>query len=192
MSDRRRRTLLVVLPALSVGVWLLVMGPPPSLVLPRAEREQYEILVKADSFAGRAVGIAGIEPPEAHAFMKLAAHPRGGTAFKYVLLRGTTAAKIYALTGLRRTNPRFFSVAVQPFRIWPGRVETVFGCILSAERVSQVIESDDPNAVRLGRGQTLREWFRARASTTNMVLDVMGGGYTSMFLEGDQLTRPAG
>lgn len=159
------RRKIVVVAAVLTGAWLLIMGAPPSLVLPPTERAHYETLCNTESFSGRAIGIAAVEPPESRAFMALAAHPRGGSAFKYLLLRGTMAGRIYALVGLRRTNPAFFSVAVQPFRLWPGNVATTFGCVVSSSPVKTVVDSDEP-------------------------LDVIDGGYTTLFFEWEALTRP--
>ena len=67
--------------------------------------------------------------------------------------------KLYALAGLRRTSPNFYAVVSTPFRVWPGSVETFFGCIISAEPVSKVV-SDHPNAVELRPGETLDSWWR--------------------------------
>jgi hypothetical protein len=122
--------------------------------------------------------------------MRLAAHPRGGTAFKYILQRGTNEAKIYALVGLRRTNPLFFRIAVQVFRFWPGNATTFFGCIISSEPVRVLVATDKPNPVRLRQGQTLAEWWRHRPRGAEVHLDVIGGGYTGLFFEWSELTRP--
>ena len=169
--------------------WVLLIGLPPSLILTRHERAQYEILRDAKYFASRAVGFGAVEPPEARALVTLAKSRHGGTALKYLLVRGSVAAKVYALVGLRRTNPIFFRIAVQPFRVWPSEVVTFFGCIISSERVATIVEQ--PGAVRLQPGQTLVDWYRSRPRGRPVVVDIVGGGYTSMFLEWEQLTRPA-
>ena len=179
-----------VLTGVVLASWVLVIGLPPSLVLSRDDRAHYQTLRHAKYFASRAVGFGAVEPPEARAFVALARSRHGSTAFKYLLLQGSVAAKVYALVGLRRTNPIFFRVAVQPFRVWPGEVVTFFGCIISSERVETVVESRDAHAIRLRPNQTLVDWYRSRPRR-QIVLDVIGGGYTSMFLEWEQLTRPA-
>jgi hypothetical protein len=102
--------------------------------------------------------------------------------FKYVLLRGSNAGRIYALIGLRRTSPWFFRAAVQPFRIWPGDVVTIFGCVGGGEPLRHIVSSDKNDPVRLRAGETLREWWLShRPGELN--LDVIGGGYTSMFFD---------
>jgi hypothetical protein len=166
------------------------MGLPPSVVLSTQEMAHYETLRSAKYFASRGVGIAGVEPPEARAFVALARSSHGATAFKYLLIRGSMAGKVYALVGLRRVSPAFFQLAVQPFRVWPGEVDTFFGCILSLQPVRTLVESDEPEAVRLRPGETLVDRYRSRGLRKRFVLDVVGGGYTSMFLEWEQLARP--
>lgn len=185
-----RAKLLAALTGVLLAGWVLIIGLPPSLVLSREDRAHYQTLRQAQHFASRAVGYAAVEPPEARAFVALARSRQGGTAFKYLLLQGSMAAKVYALVGLRRTNPIFFRFAVQPFRVWPGYVPTFFGCIISAERVNTIIESHEANAIRLPPNQTLVDWYRSRPGSRAGTLDVVGGGYTSMFLEWEELTRP--
>jgi hypothetical protein len=172
-------------------VWLLVIGPPPVAVLNSQELAQYRTLANAPYFASPAVGFLAAEPDEAKAFVGIAKARWGGTVFKYVLLRGTIAGKVYALAGLRRTNPRFFWVAVQPFRMWSGEVTTFFGCVMSHETVSSVISSEKELPVRLRPGQTLENWWRSHDRRKEVGLDVVGGGYTAMFLEWQSLVRPA-
>ena len=73
---------------------------------------------------------------------------------------GSRAGKLYGLVGLRHTNRRLFTVAVQPFRIWPGEVETQFGCIGQSVPVREVVEN--PAAVRLNVGESVGDAFRRR------------------------------
>jgi hypothetical protein len=189
LANRARKAAFVIASAL--GLWVVVIGLPPTLLLSPGDTANYQLLLKAKYFSGRAVGFLAVEPPEARAFVSLAGHRGGGTAFKYLLFRGTPAAKIYALVGLRRTNPAFFSVAVQVFRFWPGEVETFFGCIIQKEPIATVVATDKPGAVRLKHGETLVDWWRRRMPGVEVSLDVIGGGYTSMFFDWDQLARPA-
>lgn len=189
MSRKRAFRIAILAGGLAL-VWIAAFGLPPSWILSREQKADYELLVAAKYFASRAIGYAAVEPPEARAFMSLASHPGGSTALKYLLLRGSPAGKIYALVGLRRTNPWFFSIAVQPFRVWPGEVTTFFGCIISEEPFRTVVATDQPNAVRLAQGQTLKDWWQHRRGT-RPDLDIIDGGYTAMFFEWDEYARPA-
>ena len=191
VMPRKRAIRVAFIVGSGVLAWIVVFGLPPSWVLSPEQKSNYELLLNAQYFASRAVGYAAVEPPEARAFMSLATHRGGATALKYLLLRGSPAGKIYALIGLRRTSPLFFWVAVQPFRIWPGEVVTFFGCILSEEPVRTAVVTDKPNPVRLRRGQTLRDWWQHRKRGTEANLDVIGGGYTALFFEWNELARPA-
>jgi hypothetical protein len=62
---------------------------------------------------------------------------------------------------------------------------------MQAEPMRTVVATDKPGAVRLRRGETLVEWWRRRTPGAEVNLDVIGGGYTSMFFDWDQLVRPA-
>lgn len=179
--------------ALSVAIasWLLVFGLPPALQLPVEDLVRYDRLSKAKWFAGPAVGIGGDEPQESKALRALASRPSGGRAFKYLLLTGTTAGKMYALVGLRHTNPLFFRIAVQPFRVWPGEVETVFGCVGQKVDVRELVETRGSNPVRLVLGETINHWWKRRKPGVEVNIDILGGGYTSMFVDFDELTRPS-
>lgn len=171
--------------------WLFLMGPPPSVALSASELSSYDHLLSAESFAGPAVGIAGTEPDESKAVRLLAASRNGGTAFKYLLIRGTTAGKLYALAGLRHTNPSFFQIVVQPFRIWPGEVQTISGCVGRSVEIRGLVSTRGENPVRLEPGETLAQWWKRRKPGVEVDIDIVGGGYTSMFIDFAELTRPA-
>jgi hypothetical protein len=91
--------------------------------------------------------------------------------------------RLYALAGLKRTNPSLFPVVVQPFKLWPGEVSTFFGCIISGEKVSELVASRGPNPARLRRGETLEQWWERRGRGHEWSVDIVGGGYSSMFLD---------
>ena len=181
----RPRTRLILLCA--IALWLVVMGLPPTLVLTPDEEAQYEVLVDAKSFAGPVVGL-GVESREAVAMRYFAAHPHGDTVFRHLIVRGEQAGKLYGLIGLRRTSPRLFKLVVQPFRVSPGKVVMIFGCVPEVEPVRHVVASNEPGTVRLRRGETLLQWHRAHPNAVN--IDILGGGYTSMFLDWKELSRP--
>lgn len=188
---KHHRWLISLFVAVVIAAWLLLFGLPPSLVLSVADLASYDLLLNAKGFAGPAVGIAAAEPDVMKAFRALASHDGGGAAFKYLLLRGSTAGKLYALAGLQRTNPVFFRIAVQPFRLWPAEVDTIFGCVGESVPVRELVETNRPNPVRLKPGETLAQWWRERTPGTQANLDILGGGYTSMFLDWAELIRPA-
>lgn len=175
-----------------IGVgWLLLVGLPPSIALSVSELSSYNHLVSAEYFAGPAAGIAGTEPDESKALRLLAASRNGGAAFKYLLIRGTAAGKLYALVGLRHTNPSFFQIVVQPFRIWPGEVQTIFGCVGQSVEIRELVSTRGENPVRLQPGETLAQWWQRRTPGVEVNVDIVGGGYTSMFIDFAELTRPA-
>lgn len=187
---KRFRWMIAALGA-AIASWLLVFGLPPAWQLPVEDLVRYDLLTKAKWFAGPAVGIAGVEPAESKALRALASRPDGGRAFKYLLFTGTTAGKMYALVGLRHTNPLFFKIAVQPFRVLPGDVETFFGCVIQSVEVRELVETRGSNPVRLVQGEGLKQWWKRRKRGVAADIDILGGGYTSMFVDFDELSRPS-
>lgn len=190
MTSRIRR--LVFIPVALLVILLATWGLPPRLALNAADYRQYRVLRDADFFSGPAVGYGAVTPPEMVAFRHFAGHERSGTVFKYLLLTGSLPGKMYALTGLRRSNPAFFTVVVQPFKLTSSPVPTFFGCIISGETVASLVQSEEPDAVRLRKGQTLESWWEARRGTGSgtLHLDIVGGGYTSMFLDPPRTRKP--
>jgi hypothetical protein len=179
--------LLPVIVTLSI---LVYFGLPPLLALTLDDFVSYQRLAAAEYFAGTAVGIAGVEPPESKALRSLAAHRDGGSAFKYLLFTGSRAGKMYALVGLRHTNPLFFRLAVQPFRFLPGEVDTISGCVGRKMETRELVESSRQNPVRLKRGETLVQWWKRRTPGVELNIDILGGGYTSMFIDLEELRQP--
>jgi hypothetical protein len=191
MKARKRFRWIIAVIAASVGAGLITMGLPPAFRLPVDDLVSYNRLSKAEYFAGPAVGIAGTEPQLSKDLRSLASHRGGGNAFKYLLFTGTPAGKMYALVGLRHTNPLVFWVAVQPFRVWRGEVDTIFGCVGQKVEIRELVETSGANPVRLKRGESINQWWKRRKPGVEVNIDILGGGYTSMFVDLDELRRPA-
>jgi hypothetical protein len=191
MTTLKRLRWTIAAVGVAVASWLLMFGLPPASQFTVDDLVRYDCLSHAQWFAGPAVGIGGVEPAESKALRALASHHSGGRAFKYLLFTGTTAGKMYALVGLRQTNPLFFRIAVQPFRIWPGDVATFFGCIVQTIAVRELVETRGANPVRLAPGETLNQWWKHRKPGVEVNIDILGGGYTSMFVDLAELTRPS-
>ena len=191
MRSRKPLIAALIVNAIIAGSWFFVFGLPPSFTLVADDLESYRTLQQAEYFLGPAVGVSGMEPEESIAIRQLAARPGGGKAFKYLLVTGKPAGKMYALIGLRHTNPLFFSIAIQPFRIWPGEIHTISGCIGQRVPIRDFVASPREDRVQLKRGETLRGWWRRMKPGTDVTLDVLGGGYTSLFVDFEELARPA-
>jgi len=190
MRKPRRAEVAVALILSAACSVLAFFGPPPTYAFSVSDLESYDRLTRAEYFAGPAVGIGGEEPAESKALRSLAAHASGSKAFKYLLFSATPAGRLYALVGLRHTDPAFFWIAVQPFRFLPGEVETIFGCVGQRVAARELVATPEPNPVRLERGETLRQWWERRKPGDEFSLDILGGGYTSMFVDLDELRRP--
>jgi hypothetical protein len=71
-----------------------------------------------------------------------------------LLQTGTPAGQLYALAGLRVTNPQLFSETARDFRTFPPTVPTLDGCIVGSALVRGVVSA-------LERGEWIDGFLRA-------------------------------
>lgn len=173
------------------GVLFLEWSLGRALLDLNGRESPYAVLVRAEEFAGTAVGIGGEEPPTSRAFKDLASRPQATPAFLQLIAFGTPAAQVYGLCGLRHSAPVLYTFVSRPFRHSSREVRTFFGCILDRSSMGDLIYAK--NGLRLEPGENLAEWsrrFRAGRPQGDLgplpELDVEGGGYTSMFLDDDR------
>jgi len=72
--------------------------------------------------------------------------PGAESHFLELLRTATPAGRIYALAGLRATNPRLFRDVATPFRRDRVTVTTFFGCIVSEMTTAQLVAELDTGA----------------------------------------------
>ena len=142
--------------------------------------EAYRVLVATEVFADRAVGYSGTLSDQVRAFRVLMARPNAGAIFNTLFRDATNAGKLYALCGLYHHDRTAFAAArAAMFPLASVRVRTQFGCMGGSEPIGALIESNEPNAVRLAPGQTLEQWLNANGGSG--VYDIAGGGYPVSF-----------
>jgi hypothetical protein len=56
---------------------------------------------------------------------------------------------------------------------------------------AEVVSTRGKHPVRLRSGETLVDWWKRRPPKAGVDLDIIGGGYTSLFVNFGELTRPA-
>ncbi|HEV7768580.1 MAG TPA: hypothetical protein VGQ76_26520 [Thermoanaerobaculia bacterium] len=177
---------------LLVFVGILTFGVPPILYLSGDDRAAYDLVANAEYFSTPHVGIGGDTPDVVHAFRRLSRHQRSA-AFRHMLLSGSPAGRLYALTALRRLNPAVFWPAAQILRFWPGQVQTLSGCVGETVPTKVVVAAHEEPIIRLSSGETLNEWWRHRPATDEQwQCDIARGCYTSMFLDEAEPVQPAG
>ena len=95
-------------------------------------------LAEVAEFAFGGVGVAGIESQGERLFRGVMDEPDAVATFKAVLGKGTPAAKLYALCGIRLLSEKDFDAAAAPLLKSDEKVTTMRGCMVSKERVGEL------------------------------------------------------
>ena len=130
--------------AIALVILMLVGGcvssrPAPCTGFPRelTTRSALAILRSAPRVEAESVGIGPQLSCYYAAYEFLVAQPDAGRSLRELYRSGTVAAKIYALDGLRRTDPATFVVLAQTaFFSSPEPVEFISGCVAREESVA--------------------------------------------------------
>lgn len=95
-------------------------------------------LAEVEDFAFGGVGVAGIESQGERFFRGVMDQPDAVATFKKILGNGTSAAKLYALCGIRLLSEKDFDAAAVPLLKSNETVTTMRGCMVSKERVGEL------------------------------------------------------
>jgi hypothetical protein len=159
-----------------------LFAPEPGMSLAPRQREALKYLMSAKELEGPAIGVGG-EVSSGYVAMQTLWHSTSAdAAFKQLVLRGTNAGPVYGLIGVRRTDPVFFEANRWRFETSNETVGYAFGCVTTHKPVARVIS--DPKALQLPAGMTMDTWLRTRYDhKSEFIVDIAGGGYTSMYLD---------
>ncbi len=147
------------------------------------QQEALHYLMTAASFESRYITEGGTRSGGYLAMRIIGRAPGADAAFKDLVAHGTIAGQLYGLVGVRRTDPAFFRANIQRYKESDAWVQTINGCIISRERVSNVVY--DPKAIRLPPGTTLEQWGRTQRGDKTFFIDIAGGSYSSVYLDGE-------
>lgn len=145
------------------------------------QKEALEYLKKTEVFQLPVVGFAAV--PSA-GFIAMRTVSRSGdrdAAFKDLWKNGKTAGRLYALCGLRRTDPHFFRRALSRLEGSQDSVDLASGCVIAQEPVATIVR--DHRAMQLRPNESAEAWLARRNPAEYVIVDIAGGGYTSMFLD---------
>jgi hypothetical protein len=149
--------------------------------VPLGADEAVRTLLEADTFEDVRVSYDGHLSRGVRAFRVVFAAPDAAERFRELRARATLAGQLYATIGLRHHDPAAYEDAVQALRLRADeRVSVLFACDGGSERVGDLLESREPAAIRLARGQTFAEWMAIHKAGHT---DVVGGAFTSQFGE---------
>jgi hypothetical protein len=105
-----------------------------------------DVLRTTSEFADASVGYGGVVPTQVVAWLTVLHDSDAEIHFLELLRTATPAGRIYALAGLRATNPKLFRDVAAPFRRDRVTVTTFFGCIVSEMTTSQLVAELDQGA----------------------------------------------
>lgn len=125
-------------------------GTPASPSSPEI-RQAYETLRTADAFANAHVGVIGMTPDTVLALRAILEDPAAAQLFRQLLTEAALPGQLYALAGLYLIDPDEARAAAAPYLANDAEVETVFGCLVGPEKVSdlaaQILEGDLPRSL---------------------------------------------
>lgn len=145
-------------------------------------QEALQTLLTAEVFEDVRVGYAGQLSTNVRALRVLYASPEAKTLLVKLGQEGSTVGQLYAAIGLHDLDK---AAAAQVRQVLRGKSEqhvlSQMGCLGGGFKVGELLERQEPDAVRLQPGQSLEDWFKAHKSGR---LDIAGGGYSASFLHG--------
>ena len=151
----------------------------------------YDVVKRAERFFNSAVGYAGSTPEVVWAFRDLLAEKNADAAFKSLLQEATLPGQLYGLCGLWFTDQAAFKEQVARYRVMPGKVKTMIGCIIYEDAIAELVVSKYPTPIRLsGPEDTMKAW-RARNPKVAGFMDIAGGYWPSELRGEKGAQRPA-
>ncbi len=106
-------------------------------------QEGYEYLLVAQDFAFGGIGIAGQTSTGEYAFHAVLRSLGAAEVFKLMLSPGahaTEEGKLYALCGIRATDPAEFNQYAATVASTDAKVNTESGCMIDEEKVAEVVK----------------------------------------------------
>ncbi|HJR66297.1 MAG TPA: hypothetical protein VJ802_07685 [Gemmatimonadaceae bacterium] len=132
---------------------------PPTIHSPiSAVAESMDILRHAPRFEAAAVGYSGSVPTSVVAWLTVVRSAAPDSLLRKLLQTATPAGQLYALAGLRVTNPELFAETARDFRTFHPTVPTLAGCIGGSELVRTIVSD-------LERGEWVDGFLRAERAS---------------------------
>lgn len=139
----------------------------------------YQELLEANRFEDAIIGRGGDLSDQARKFNILLGETNADAAFKAILENGTIAGKLYALCGIYFTDHEHFKVEVVKYKDTNETIETISGCLVSKEKVSKIVTSNEGNTAIIKSGETLENFWKS--NDLSYSLDIENGGYPATF-----------
>lgn len=102
-------------------------------------------------------------------------------ALNTILEKGTSAGKLYALSGLYFADRGSFEIGRMNLRDSEETVQVLNGCIMMDLPLGKIVEADEANVAIIKPGQTMQDFWST--NTGGYELDIAHGGYPTIFKE---------
>jgi len=169
-----------------IYTWMLMLSACSTLKPPLSSQgsKAYRTVKEANMFYDSAVGYGGNTPEVVHAFQELLEEKSADAAFKGLLKESTLPGQLYALCGLWFTDPEEFKRQVPNYSNLKGNVQVMMGCVVAEDSISELVECNRPETVRLrGPHDSLRGWWKRNGNDKSTRYDIAGGAWPSKFKE---------
>jgi hypothetical protein len=171
---------LVFLMSLCVAASAAWAQPPAPQSQREASTAALDRLKGATVFEDVKVGEGGELSANVQALRTLRRSPQPREALLRLLEQGGAVGQLYATIGLYDLDKAAFARGVARLREQRDlQVQILFGCRGGQVTIAELLDKG-AGAVRLEPGQQLRAWYQSQGLHGS--LDIIGGGYTSMFL----------
>lgn len=147
-----------------------------------SERGQiaYKKLVAATQFEDTHIGYAGSLSQYVVEFGLLLKEKKSDAAFKSLLKNGTTAGKLYGLSGIYFTDYEIFQIEAAKMSKSKKTVMKMSGCIVYDEKVSEIVKSSRKNVAIINPGTTIEDFWKSNRKSYH--IDILNGGYPATFV----------
>ncbi len=142
-------------------------------------QKAYKNLKQAGQFEDTHIGIAGSLSEYIKDFGVLLDEKNADAAFKSISKDGTSAGQLYGLSGIYFTDYIFFRNAVDRHKKNDSIVMKISGCIVSDEKISNIVESNGKNVAIIKPSQTLEDFWKSNKNSYE--IDIANGGYPATF-----------
>jgi len=148
-------------------------------VLSENRQEAFNNLRKAAQFKDTHIGIAGTISEHVKEFGILITEKDADDAFKSILKSGTKAGQLFGLSGIYFTDYEFFREAATKYKKNVSLVMTISGCLVTDEKISDIIEKNAKNVAIIEPTQTIEDFWKSNKGSYQ--LDIVNGGYPAKF-----------
>ena len=138
-------------------------------------QKAYRNLMNAERFETGHLGRGGGLSQYVKDFGVVLKEKNADSAFKSIIQNGTITAKLYGLSGIYFTDHEHFKSEVKKFATNEEMIQTINGCLVGEQEVSEIVLSKKENVAIIKPTQTFEDF--AKYNNTVYVLDIANGGY---------------